>query len=242
MTAMQQSIDWQSWRGIINALENLLPYYEKTNLVNTWFLLPLWRRELSGRVSRDDVVLEIGSGPGGLATLLKARKVVCLDPSLEMLGYARRRLDGGRYLYASALAERLPFSAGSFDKVLCSFSFRDFMDKPLSFSEMFRVLRPGGTMHILELLRPDSGWRRAFMDAWIDRAVPAIARIMVPRRVMSDWTANPYTSFGMTYKAMSPIGEYARMAGDAGFEDVGHRFLGMKSVFHLQGARPRATS
>jgi len=242
VTEMPQPIDEGSWRGIIKALEDLLPYYERTNIVNTWFLLPLWRRELSGRVSREDSVLEIGSGPGGLAILLKGRNVVCLDPSREMLGYARNKLDGGRYRYASALAERLPFVDASFDKVLCSFSFRDFMDKPLAFREMLRVLKPGGRLHILELLRPDPGWRRAFMDAWIDRAVPVIARMLVPREAMAAWGGNPYTSFGMTYKAMSPMGEYVRMAGQAGFEDVRYRFLALRSVFHLQGARPRTTS
>lgn len=242
MTEMPQPIDEDSWRGIIEALENLLPYYERTNIVNTWFLLPLWRRELSGKVARDDTVLEIGSGPGGLATLLKARKVVCLDPSREMLSYARNKLDGGRYRFASALAERLPFAHATFDKVLCSFSFRDFMDKPLAFREMLRVLRPGGRLHILELLRPDPGWRRAFMDAWIGKAVPTIARVLVPREAMAAWGGNPYSSFAMTYKAMSPIGEYVRMAGEAGFEDVTYRFMGMKSIFHLRGARPRTTS
>jgi hypothetical protein len=58
---MPQPIDEDSWRGIIEALENLLPYYERTNIVNTWFLLPLWRRELSGTVAREDTVLEIGT-------------------------------------------------------------------------------------------------------------------------------------------------------------------------------------
>jgi hypothetical protein len=59
---------------------------------------------------------------------------------------------------------------------------------------------------------------------------------------MAAWGGNPYSSFAMTYRAMSPIGEYVRMAGEAGFEDVTYRFMGMKSIFHLRGARPRTMS
>ena len=193
------------------------------------------------RVGGDDAVLEIGSGPGGLARLLRAKSVVCLDPSGVMLRFARRRLDGGRFSYASALAENLPFADGTFDKVLCSFSFRDFMDKQRTFDEMLRVLKPGGSMHILELLRPDERWRRAFMDTWIDKAVPAIARILIPNDVMKRWGNNPYTSFAMTYKATAPIGAYEEMAARAGFKRVTHRFLGMKSIFHLQGVKACTT-
>lgn len=241
MTEMPKVIDEGSWRELIDALEALTPYYERTNLVNTWFLLPLWRRELSGRVEVEDHILEIGSGPGGLARLLKARRVVCLDPSGVMLRYARSRLDGGRYDYASALAEDLPFADGTFDKVLCSFSFRDFMDKPRAFVEMRRVLKPGGVLHVLELIRPEERWRRAFMDAWIDKAVPVIARALVPAEVMKKWGFNPFTSFSMTYKAMAPIDTYIDMAVKAGLADIRCRFLGMKSIFHLQGVRPRTT-
>ncbi len=226
----------------MESLETLLPYYERTNLVNTWFLLPFWRRELSNKVGSNDFVLEIGSGPGGLARLLGCRRVFCLDPSATMLRYAREKLENGRYDYVSALAENIPLASNRFDKILCSFSFRDFMDKRHAFVEMQRVLKPGGSMHILELLRPDERWRRIFMDMWIEKAVPVIARILVPHHARSRWEVNPYSSFALTYKAMSPIEEYARMAKDAGFEDISWRFLGMKSIFHLQGVKPRTTS
>ncbi len=242
MSPMQRRIDEGTWKNVMESLETLLPYYERTNLVNTWFLLPLWRRELSNKVGSDDFVLEIGSGPGGLARLLGCRRVSCLDPSTTMLRYAREKLENGRYDYVTALAENIPFASQRFDKILCSFSFRDFMDKRLAFIEMHRVLRPGGSVHILELLRPDERWRRVFMDTWIEKAVPVIARILVPHRARSRWGVDPYASFALTYKAMSPIEEYVGMAKDAGFKDIRWRFLGMKSIFYLQGVRPRTTS
>jgi len=242
VSSMQKSIDEGTWWGIIDSLEVLMPFYERTNLLNTWCLLPLWRRELSNRVGADEVVLEIGSGPGGLARLLRARRVICLDPSIHMLHYCREQMEDGRYGYVSALAEDLPFARDTFDRILCSFSFRDFMDKPRTFSEMLRILKPGGTLHILEVVRPKERWRRAFMDTWIDRAVPMIAQVVVPRRVSSTWGDNPFARFAMTYKVTSPIDVYAEMATQAGFGDVKFKSLGMKSVFHLRGVKPRTTS
>ena len=239
MTKMQKHLDEDTWRDVITALETLLPYYERTNLVNTLFLLPLWRRELSNNVKPEEEILEIGSGSGGPAKLLKANRILCLDPSYLMLRFARNRLNGKNYEFVEGIAENLPFASDSFHKIFCSFSFRDFMDKRSALKEIIRLLIPGGSVHIVELLRPNEKWRQKLMDTWIEKAVPAIAKVLVPDKVSRQWKTNPYVHFARTYRMMSPIGEYVSMAKEVGFKEINLKFLGMKSIFILQGVKPR---
>src|SRR5213594_2365715 len=89
----------QEWREVERAIEGFLPYYERVNLVNTFGQLPRWRHHLASTAHPNDVVLEIGSGPGGFAGHLRPRQVVCLDPSVPMLKHARRELSGTRYRF-----------------------------------------------------------------------------------------------------------------------------------------------
>ena len=136
--------DLAAWREVETAIENLLPYYERVNLVNTFGRLPFWRERLARTAKPDEAVLEIGSGPGSFARLVHARRVYCLDPSGTMLDMARRELPGSGYRFLSGVAERLPIRTASLDRVFCSFSLRDFLDKPGAVREVARVLRPGG--------------------------------------------------------------------------------------------------
>ena len=233
--------DLAAWRGVEAVIENLLPYYERVNLVNTFGRLPFWRKRLARVVRRQDVVLEIGSGPGGFARLVHARKVVCLDPSRTMLAFAAGRLAGNGYRFLSGIAEQMPVRGGTVDKVFCSFSFRDFLDQPASVREIARVLRPGGELHILEAAPPPAGLRHAFMKSWLTFGVPAIVGALVPAKVRRTWGEPPFRAFSRSYEAMEPPEAYAVLLERSGFSDVRLRYLSMRAVFHLQGVRARTT-
>jgi demethylmenaquinone methyltransferase/2-methoxy-6-polyprenyl-1,4-benzoquinol methylase len=231
----------EEWRAVERAIESFLPYYERVNVANTFGRLPFWRQHVADTAGVDDAVLEIGSGSGGFARHLRARRVYCLDPSSRMLAHARHSLSGGRYRFLSGLAEGIPLRGGSVDKVYCSFSFRDFLDKPAAIREMARVLRRRGEMHVLEAARPPPGWRRAFMDAWLNHGARAIVTALVPRKTRRAWKEQPFAAFVRTYEALGAPEAYAEFMRTAGFEDAGVEYLSMRSVFHLWGVRARTT-
>ena len=229
------------WRSVTRAIESFLPYYERVNLANTFGRLPLWRQRVASTAKPGDVVLELGSGPGGFARLLHARRVVCLDPSRAMIDHARLALAGDGCRFLAGLAERLPVRAASVDKVYCSFSFRDFLDRRAAIREIARVLRPGGEFHALEAGRPPPGWRRAFMDSWLRFGVPAVVTALVPRRTRALWSEPPFAAFVRTYEALGPPETYLSALRESGFEDAGFEYLSMQSIFHLWGVRARTT-
>jgi ubiquinone/menaquinone biosynthesis C-methylase UbiE len=72
-------LETEDWRKVVGTLESFTPYYEKVNLVATFMMLLRWRRAAANLVRKEDVVLEVGSGPGGFASLLDAKKVFCLS-------------------------------------------------------------------------------------------------------------------------------------------------------------------
>ncbi|HEV8596003.1 MAG TPA: methyltransferase domain-containing protein [Thermoplasmata archaeon] len=230
-----------AWRDVQAATERVLPFYDRVSLVNTFGRIPLWRARLARTAGPEDVVLEIGSGPGSFARLLPAHRVYCLDPSETMLGAARRRLRGTAYRFVEGVAEGLPFRTASLDRVYCSFSFRQFPDKPGAIREMARVLRPGGELHILDAARPPPGLRRAFMDSWLTIGVPAVVTALVPRRVRRGWTEQPFAAFVRSYAAMESPQAYARHLEAAGLDPVRITYLSMRTVFHLRGVKPRST-
>lgn len=103
-------------------------------------------------------VLEIGCGTGNLTIAAKdaqpAAEVVGTDPDPLALARAQRKLNGRTGIrFERAYAQDLHFPDATFDRVLSSFMLHhlDSEVKPLLAAEVFRVLRPGGTLHLVDV-------------------------------------------------------------------------------------------
>lgn len=103
-------------------------------------------------------VLEIGCGTGNLAVRAKKNHpladIVGSDPDPLALKRAQRkarRLTGIRF--ERGYAQRLPYSDGEFDRVLSSMMLHHLDDdaKTAAAAEVFRVLRPGGRLHLVDM-------------------------------------------------------------------------------------------
>jgi ubiquinone/menaquinone biosynthesis C-methylase UbiE len=100
-------------------------------------------------------ILEIGCGTGNLT--IKAKRghphleVVGCDPDPRALDRARRKATDIRF--EQGYAERLPYADGEFDRVLSSMMLHHIADdaKPAAAAEVFRVLRPGGSLHVVDI-------------------------------------------------------------------------------------------
>jgi ubiquinone/menaquinone biosynthesis C-methylase UbiE len=118
-------------------------------------------------------VLEIGIGTGlNLEYYDKSRirKIVGLDPALEMHRLARKRLakTGLPVELVGLSAERIPFEDASFDTVLMTYTLCSIPDPVAALKEMRRVLKPGASLIFCEHgLAPDASVRR-----WQDRLTP----------------------------------------------------------------------
>jgi ubiquinone/menaquinone biosynthesis C-methylase UbiE len=102
-------------------------------------------------------VLDIGCGTGALMMLIhdgkKDAKLFGVDISEEMIKVAQAKLRNAADLTVSE-SEKLPFESGSFDLVLCTFSFHHHPNPTVVFREMYRVLSPEGRIIMADPLGP----------------------------------------------------------------------------------------
>jgi demethylmenaquinone methyltransferase/2-methoxy-6-polyprenyl-1,4-benzoquinol methylase len=130
-----------------------------------------------------DRVLDVACGTG-LVTREAVRvtgdpwAVLGLDPSAGMLAEARRGVAGP---LVRGRAEALPLADASRDFITMGYALRHVADLSVAFAEYHRVLRPGGTVLLLEIGRPEGRVAHALARAYLGRVVPALCRLTSPR-------------------------------------------------------------
>jgi demethylmenaquinone methyltransferase / 2-methoxy-6-polyprenyl-1,4-benzoquinol methylase len=150
---------------------------------------PRWRRFLVARLElRPEArVLDVATGTGAVALELVRQhgcSVVGVDRSAEMLAVAQARVDA-RGLGASielheARAEALPFATGSFDSLTVTYLLRYVDDPAATLRELARVVRPGGTVAMLEFGVPPRRAARALWELYVRIALPLAGRLISP--------------------------------------------------------------
>ena len=116
-------------------------------------------------IKASDKVLDVGCGTGDLTIVAKGRAgsagdVVGLDASPEMVETARQKVahQGIDIQYRLGLIEAIPFPDDYFDVVLSSLMMHHLPEalKDRGLAEIFRVLKPGGRLLVVDLKRPTS--------------------------------------------------------------------------------------
>ena len=103
-----------------------------------------------------DDVLEVAAGTCacGRSFASRVRTVVCLDATPSMLEVGRRAAENsglGNMVFVRGYAEELPFLENSFTIVFSRLAFHHFADAEAAFSEMARVLKPGGKLAMIDM-------------------------------------------------------------------------------------------
>ncbi len=105
----------------------------------------------------DEAVLDVASGTGhiGRAIAAKARYVVAMDLTPEMLRHGKAEADATgvrNILFEVGDAAHLPYLDASFDLVTTRFAVHHFEDPKIQLAEMVRVCRPGGRVGIIDIV------------------------------------------------------------------------------------------
>ena len=144
------------------------PTYDRYARLLSFGQDPRWRSFLVSRIPSDaQRVLDVATGTAAVAIELvrngPTRTVVGVDQSPEMLETGRehigRRGFAARIELREARAETLPFADGEFDALTFTYLLRYVDDVRATLQELVRVVRPGGTVAMLEFGLPRGGWR-----------------------------------------------------------------------------------
>ncbi len=174
----------------------IAPGYDRAN---DWMSLGLhrrWKDRLAVRVEvSGGAVLDLAGGTGDVAARVRRRGaglVVNADASEPML-----RVDRSRHAHRSvvvATAEALPLASDGLAAVTLAFGLRNFTSPLDALTEIRRVLRPGGRLHLLEFSRP-VWWLRPFyraLSAWL---LPLLGGLVTGRPAAYRYLAQSIDAF-----------------------------------------------
>jgi len=204
--------------------------YDLLNRVLSFNADRRWRaravEELNGDSRR---VLDLATGTGDLAIALSraGKKVVGADFCIDMLSGARRK---SPLPLSAADALALPFPDGSFDAVTVGWGVRNFADLGRGLAEMRRVIRPGGTVLILEFSQP-SGFAGAVYRVYSDGVLPAIGGLLSGHR-------EAYSYLNRSARAWPGSREMTGILQGAGFVDIRAIPLAFGAIAIHRGKRP----
>ena len=161
---------------------------DRYNLMNDLMSLGLhrlWKRfaiETSG-IKKGDYVLDIAGGTADLSSLFLQQvgptgEVWLTDINHSMLSIGRNRLldQGVTTPTAQCDAEKLPFPDNYFDCVSVAFGLRNMTHKDVALSEMRRVIRPGGSVVVLEFSKIWGPLRPAY-DTYSFKLLPVMGQV-----------------------------------------------------------------
>ena len=135
--------------------DEIAPHYESAiRPFERWFLTELRSAALS-HLPEQGSLLEIGAGTGlNFRFYPPSIRGVASEPSREMLRIARAK-EGPREIHlVQSCAEAIPFSDQTFDAALATLVFCSVQSPAKVFRELRRVVKQGGTIVLLEHVRP----------------------------------------------------------------------------------------
>ncbi len=209
---------------VAEVFRSVAPKYDLMNDVMSFGLHRLWKRFTisQANIRPGQKILDVASGTGDLAREFAKKvgengKVVMTDINEAMLSVGRERMIDagivGNLECVQADAEDLPFESNYFDCVTIAFGLRNVTDKAKALRSMYRVLKPGGKLLILEFSKPTVPLLSKVYDAYSFNIIPK----------MGEWITKDRASYQYLVESIRkhPDQETLKnMLKDAGFADV----------------------
>jgi len=202
--------------AVRSMFDKIAPRYDMVNRIMTFRMDVGWRKRTVRdlHLPKHAVVLDLACGTGDLCLDLEKAELrpLGVDVSWGMLVAARTTAP---LVHADAL--RLPVSAQSVDGVTCGFALRNFTALPPFFTELARVIKPGGRVALLEVDQPQNRFLRWGHGLYFGKVVPFIGGLL------SDRSAYQYLPKSVAY--LPPEAELLALMKQAGFTQVTKRRL-----------------
>lgn len=183
----------------------IAPRYDLANHLLSFGFDFSWRRRLVRTCAANQParVLDLATGSGDVAfalrsTLSEDSEVIGLDFCQPMLDQAERKAkergspSNLRFLQGDCL--NLSFEDESFDAITIAFGLRNLEDRARGLTEMHRILRPGGSLLVLEFSQPEL-WLRPFYYLYLRGLLPVLAWLITGDRSSYQYLASSIKGF-----------------------------------------------
>jgi demethylmenaquinone methyltransferase/2-methoxy-6-polyprenyl-1,4-benzoquinol methylase len=214
---------------VADVFHSVAQKYDLMNDLMSFGLHRVWKRftVAQANIRPGQIILDIAGGTGDLTRAFakntgKDGLVVLADINEKMLAQGRSRLldEGivGNVRYVQADAEKLPFPDDYFDCVSIAFGLRNVTDKQAALRSMYRVLKPGGKLLVLEFSKP--------VVPLLDKVYDKFSFNVIPK--LGEWICNDKASYQYLVESirMHPDQETLKQnLQEAGFDDVEYHNL-----------------
>jgi demethylmenaquinone methyltransferase/2-methoxy-6-polyprenyl-1,4-benzoquinol methylase len=228
-----RAIDASARQGLVNdVFAAVAERYDLMNDLMSGGLHRLWKDDLvvalnPPRSGEGFSVLDLAGGTGDVALrIVRAGgagtlAVIC-DISPEMLEIGQRKVEAAglaeRISLVEGNAEMLPFTSRSFDAVTIAFGIRNVTHIDRALAEMYRVLKPGGRLLVLEFSHVDVPVLDRLYDFYSFEAIPRLGQLAAG-------ASEPYRYLVESIRRFPGQEAFAGMIRAAGFERVTFRNL-----------------
>jgi demethylmenaquinone methyltransferase/2-methoxy-6-polyprenyl-1,4-benzoquinol methylase len=185
-----EQVDWKDkQRRVAGVFDSVAENYDIMNDAMSFGIHRLWKRfavEQTG-ARPGQTMLDLAGGTGDLAARLSRLvgaegEVIIADINASMLSVGREHLLDkgitGNVDFVQANAENLPFPDCSFDCITIAFGLRNVTDKVKALESMYRVLKPGGRVLVLEFSKPVIPGLRQIYDFYSFSVLPVMGRLI----------------------------------------------------------------
>lgn len=167
--------------------DNIAPKYDLLNRVLSLGIDVQWRKRAIGYLKNNPPkdLLDVATGTADVAItaakILSPTHIIGIDIANQMLDLGRVKIKDENLGQIISLetgdSENLRFQADSFDAVTVAFGVRNFENLEKGIAEMYRVLRPGGRLVVLEFSKPHVFPFKQLYNAYFKYVLPLIGRL-----------------------------------------------------------------
>lgn len=201
---------------------DIAPRYDLLNHLLSADIDKIWRKKVrkSLEENQPETILDVASGTGDLAielSKLPVRKIIGMDIAEEMLDIGRKKIKkkGLESLIEMEVgdSEKMKYKDATFDVVTVAFGVRNFETLDKGLAEMYRVLKPGGRVAVLEFSKPSAFPMKQVYQFYFRYILPGIGKLVSRNETAYTYLPNSVAAF--------PEGdEFMQRLKKAGFRNV----------------------
>lgn len=210
-------------KQVSSMFDGIAPYYDFLNRFLSLGIDVYWRRKAIGQLKNipADTILDVATGTADLAMeatrQLSPRQVIGLDISREMLKLGDKKIISKKLSEVIRLeygdSENIHYPDNHFDIAMSAYGVRNFEKLQKGLAEMYRVIKPGGTIMVLEFSKPRVFPLKQIFGLYFRHVLPLIGKLK---------SKDP-KAYAYLYESVQVFPDYDSfntILADAGFSDT----------------------
>lgn len=221
MALPYQHINDSKKEQVRNMFNNIASRYDFLNHFLSFNIDRLWRKKAIRSLKKynPQLLLDVATGTGDMAfesLKLNPIQVTGIDLAEGMLQVARQKAAvrnlADKMVFILGDSEQLPFDSNTFDAITVAFGVRNFEHLTTGLSEMFRVLKPGGQVVILEFSKPRSFPVKQLYSFYSKQLLPVLGGLVSKDR-------SAYTYLPVSVSEFPDGSDFVNILVSVGFTD-----------------------